>query len=86
VNFLELKNVWYEYYYTYWKGNYFHATNEKRNEQRITPSPSKISLGDTVCVGYINKAKGSRTYDLFEGKYYRCVGLFPSVILEHSET
>ncbi len=45
-----------------------------------------IQLGDTVTIGKTIKAKGSRTYDLFIGKYYRCVGFAPFTLqLENSD-
>ncbi len=70
---------------TYTSGDDNFWTEFEREMKDSEPKGVKIKMGDTVCIGKINKASGSRTFDLFDGKYYRCIGQAP-VVLEEEKT
>ena len=61
------------------------ATKFEQEMKSRKKGPTKIKLGDSVCIGKINRARGSRTYDLFDGLYYKCIGTKP-VLLEEEKT
>jgi hypothetical protein len=59
-------------------------------EQEMKKRPivkSKIQLGDTVCIGKKIRPKNNpnASYNLFDGKYYRCTGVNPVTLKEYNK-